>query len=117
MGAPSSDAGKSESSVYKMCTVPVLTLCFNQALPCLLKDFIKDEVDQINRTLANNGVDVPPVTDPSGKIQLVLNALNDWYNHLRQPLYTSSELIEIQHKTYKLMWLFKEVFPSKSGET
>jgi len=86
-----------------------------QALPFLLKDLIKDEVELINSTLRRNNVSEPPVKDPSSKMQLVLNALNDWYNHLRQPIYTAAELVEIQEKTRKLMWLFKTVFPSKSG--
>ncbi len=86
-----------------------------QALPFLLKDFIKTEVAAINAKLKANAPHKKLVVDPSGKIQLVLEAYKDWYNHLRQPMLTTEDLKELAAKTYKLQWILKKVFPNKSG--
>lgn len=86
-----------------------------QALPFLLKDFIAEEVEEINKILRQNEVDKPPVKDPSGRILHVLNAWLDWYNHIRQPLSTSQDLREIALKSAKLLEMLKLVFPRKSG--
>jgi hypothetical protein len=44
-----------------------------------------------------------------------LNLYLDWYNHLRQPAYSASEIFDISIKTYQLQKALKLVFPRKSG--
>ncbi len=87
-----------------------------QALPFLFKEFITEEVAEINRKLKENGLDyLAPVEDPSDSIQLVMNYFNDWYNHLRQPIASTQDLEEIAEKTFKFQQVLKLMFPTKSG--
>ncbi len=87
-----------------------------QALPFLLKDFITEEVAEINKKLKENGLDyLPPVQDPSDSIQLVINYFNDWYNHLHQPIASTHDLEEIAEKTLLFQKVLKLMFPTKSG--
>jgi hypothetical protein len=92
-------------------------MCFTvtQALPGLIKDLIKEEVEAINSKLDENGYEGPRIQDPSGTIQLIVNRFNEWYSLLRQPIQTTETLVEIAEKTVELQWLFMEVFPQKSG--
>ena len=94
-----------------------LTYVFRQALPFLLKDLIKDEVEFINQTLIQNqATNVKLVVDPTFEIQIVLNAYNDWYNHLRQPMLTTDDIKELATKTWRVQFACKRVFPDKSGD-
>jgi hypothetical protein len=87
-----------------------------QGLSFLLKDFVKEEVEYINKMMVQNEVDKPALKDPSSSIQFVLNLFMDWYNHLRQPLLKTEELAEIAQKTYNLQLMLKKLFPQKSGK-
>lgn len=90
---------------------------FNQALPFLLKNLVTPEINEINAFLTQNKIKKPKVVDPSPKVQLVMEAFKDFYNHLRQPMLTTQDLKDLATKTVKLQWICKEVFPSKSGLT
>ena len=82
----------------------------------MLKDFIKEEVDEINGLIEDRRLDVPPVEDPSDEIIHVINEFLDWYNTMRQPLLTTSEIVKLAKKTRALQELLKTTFPDRSGE-
>lgn len=86
-----------------------------QALPFLLKDLIKSQVEKINAYNNLRPKPKPPVVDPSDCIQLAIDCFKDFYNFLRQPMTTTDDLKELAQKTYKLQWILKQVFPAKSG--
>lgn len=54
-----------------------------QALGPMLKDFIKEEVDEINSLIEDRRLDAPLVEDPSDEIIYVINEFLDWYNTIR----------------------------------
>jgi hypothetical protein len=91
-------------------------MCSQQALPFLLKNFITEEVDMINQKMKENQVPHEPVEDPSDAIQMVVNAFNDWYNLLRQPISTSRDFRELANKTNYIQKLCMLIFPDKSGK-
>ena len=86
-----------------------------QTLPFLLKNFITDEVEEINNYYKQNGIN-RKVVDPSNAITLVYVTFLDWYNHFRQTLTPSPDIKELGEKTFKLLNLLKTVFPQKAGK-
>ena len=81
----------------------------------MLKDFIRDEVEEINRLIDDRNLEFEKVKDPSDEIIHVINEFLDWYNTLRQPLLTTSEIVELAKKTRALQNLLKTSFPDRSG--
>ena len=81
----------------------------------MLKDFIRDEVEEINRLIDDRDLEFEKVKDPSDEIIHVINEFLDWYNTLRQPLLTTSEIVELAKKTRALQNLLKTSFPDRSG--
>jgi hypothetical protein len=86
-----------------------------QALPFLLKDFVKEEVEDINKAIDERGLNLPHAKDPSDSILFVLNQFLEWYNHVRQPMYDTEDIKDIALKTERLQKLLKFVFPDRSG--
>ncbi len=88
----------------------------HQSLPFFLNGLISEKVALINKRMVENEVPFPPVQDPTDCILHVLNLQLDWYNHLRQPSYSASEIFDISIKTYQFQKALKLVFPRKSGK-
>jgi hypothetical protein len=114
MGASSPDECVNTSVYYGIQPTRIDSPFLVQTLPFLLKNFITEEVKEINNYYKEKKID-KKVTDPSDAITLVFVKFLDWYNHLRQPLTTSRDIKELGQKTYQLQRLLKAVFPQKAG--
>lgn len=82
----------------------------------MLKDLVKEEIDEINSILMRNEANVPMVEDPIPGILLAHETFMGWYDAVRQPGYSIEDLKDIVEKTYNLQLVLKEIFPNKSGQ-